>query len=145
MIPSRGHVWLVEEIFLSVDGQNIPLEIEIQVSSLEHVQGPMTWIHSGMHIHSKAIHGDLGIVCHSIQINHLLREKGMVISPKHHSQGCATCKYYSKTPTGNDIMNHRTMMPSIFHMLLVEAILLSLYGQNNILQIDIQVSFADHV
>ena len=44
----RGHVWLVEVIFQSLDGYNIPLGIEVQLSSLYHVQGPKAPKHGYM-------------------------------------------------------------------------------------------------
>ena len=40
MTPLRGNVWLVEEIFLSLNGHNIPLGPNVQASSLNHLQGP---------------------------------------------------------------------------------------------------------
>ena len=40
MTPLRGNVWLVEVMFLSLDGYMIPLGKNIQVSYLNHVQGP---------------------------------------------------------------------------------------------------------
>ena len=45
MTPLRGHVWLVEVIFLALDGYKIPLGTKVQASSLNHLQGPKSSIH----------------------------------------------------------------------------------------------------
>ena len=108
MTPSRGHVWLVEVIFLLLDGHNIPLGLEVQLSSLNNVQVLKAPRHG---YPCKFMHGALGIFYHSRCHNCFFKDKDMVVFPKKHSQGPKTCIYYSKLHSGNVIINHRPMMP----------------------------------
>ena len=53
-----------------------------------------------------------------------LRIKALYSSIEYHSQGPEACTYYSKPPNGTNILNHRLVILSRGHVLLVEETLL---------------------
>ena len=131
MIPSTRHVWLLEEIYLARDRQNMSLEHQVQVSSSNMVKGlnatrsKYIALQTPLKIHAWCFEA-MFMAFNSLIIS--LGTKVCSSSLENHSQGLETPTNYSKHLVLTNILDHILIIQSNHHVCLVDTTSLALDG-----------------